>query len=96
MLEPHEEDTCHFACQWTASRLQFCEKIGQSITHTFLKLSDGYERWPVLVILRNLRVGLLHRMRTRYFSTAIATYVTFTGVIYIRINAAFEDVLHSA
>ena len=43
-----------------------------------------------------LASGAVTSHESQVLSTAIATYVTFTGVIYIRINAAFEDVLHSA
>ena len=33
---------------------------------------------------------------SQVLSTAIATYVAFTGITYIWVNAASEDVLHSA
>jgi hypothetical protein len=65
VLESHEEHTCHFARQWTASRLQFSKKIGQSFTHTLLKVSNGCKRRPVLVFLRNLRVRLLYCVRAQ-------------------------------
>ena len=65
MFKSHKEYTGHLARQWAMTGLQFSIKIRQTSTDTPLKVENSRMRWPVLVLLRNLRVWLLLWMRTQ-------------------------------
>jgi hypothetical protein len=63
MFESHKEYAGHLARQRATTGLQFSIKIRQTSTDTTLKVENSQMRRPVLVLLRNLRVGLLLWMR---------------------------------
>ena len=94
MFESHEKNTSHLACQGATAGLQFYVQIRQAGTDTPLEIEDCRMRWPVFVLLRDLRMQLLSCIRKEIETRmAMAAYITLCGAIHIRVYATFKNIL---